>query len=125
MIGSIFNRMAIHHQQMPDDLVRLYRQQACEPGALTAMLNYYRAALRGGGAIRQQRLGYPTIHVPTLVLWGLQDRALVAQNLNGLSVFSTNLKVVRFPDAGHFVHEDKPEEVTRELLIWLRNHSRS
>ncbi len=119
VIGKIFSHMAIHREQMPDDFIRSYRRQACEPGALTAMVNYYRAALRGGGAMRQRRLGYPTVAVPTLVIWGLQDQALVRQNLDGLNDFVTDLTVVKVADAGHFVHEDKPEQVTREVLTWL------
>jgi len=122
VIGEIFRRMA---EQMPDDLIQLYRRQACEPGALTAMLNYYRAALRGGGALRQRRLGYPTVPVPTLVIWGVQDQALVSQNLDGLNEFVDDLTVVRVADAGHFVHEDKPELVTREMLMWLQNHEQT
>ncbi len=121
VIGAILRHMAIHRQCMPDDLVRLYRQQACEPGALTAMVNYYRAALRGGGAFRQRQLGFPVITIPTLVVWGLQDHALVAQNLDGLSNCATDLTVVKVADAGHFVHEDKPEQVTREVLTWLHD----
>lgn len=119
VIGEIFERMAIHREQMPDDLVRLYRRQACEPRALTAMVNYYRAALRGGGALRQRRMGYPPVSAPTLMIWGLQDHALVRQNLDGLNDFVTDLTVVKVADAGHFVHEDKPEQVTREMLTWL------
>lgn len=119
VIGEIFVRMAIHSEQMPDDVVRLYRRQACKSGALTAMVNYYRAALRGGGAIRQRKLGYPPVPIPTLVIWGLQDHALVRQNLDGLNAFVTDLTVVKVPDAGHFVHEDKPEQITREMLTWL------
>lgn len=119
VIGEIFRRMA---EQMPDDLIQLYRRQACEPGALAAMLNYYRAALRGGGALRQRRLGYPTIHVPTLVIWGVQDQALVSQNLDGLDEFVDDLTVVTVADAGHFLHEDKPEQVTRDMLMWLQTH---
>jgi len=122
VIGEIFRRMA---EQMPDDLIQLYRRQACEPGALTAMLNYYRAALRGGWALRQRRLGYPPVPVPTLVIWGVQDQALVSQNLDGLHDFVDDLTVVTVTDAGHFVHEDKPEQVTREMLTWLQNHVRT
>lgn len=122
VIGEIFDRMA---EQMPDDLIQLYRRQACESGALTAMVNYYRAALRGGGALRQRRLGYPTVPVPTLVIWGIQDQALISQNLDGLNEYVTDLTVVRITDAGHFVHEDKPEQVTREMLTWLQHHVRT
>jgi pimeloyl-ACP methyl ester carboxylesterase len=117
--GEIFGRTVIYREQMPDDLVRLYRRQACKPGALTAMVNYYRAALRGGGAMHQRRMGYPTVAIPTLVIWGLQDHALVHQNLDGLNDFVTDLTVVKVADAGHFVHEDKPEQVTREMLTRL------
>jgi pimeloyl-ACP methyl ester carboxylesterase len=124
VIGAIFERMAIHREQISDDLVRLYRRQACEPGALTAMVNYYRAAFRGGGAMHQRSMGYPPVRVPTLVIWGLQDHALVDQNLDGLNDFVDDLTVVRIADAGHFVHEDKPEQVTREMLTWLRNQVR-
>jgi epoxide hydrolase 4 len=119
VIGQIFERMATDRNEMPSDVVESYRKQAYEPGALTAMVNYYRAAFRGGGGIRQRRLGYPKIDIPSLVIWGLQDHALVAQNLNGLSEFVTDLTVVRMADAGHFVHEDDPEQVTHELLAWL------
>ncbi len=122
VIGQIFAHMAIHREHMPNDLVQLYRRQACEPGALAAMVNYYRAAVRGGWAMRQRRLGYPTISIPTLVIWGLQDHALVHQNLDGLNDFASDLTVVKIADAGHFVHEDKPEQVTREMLIWLQHH---
>jgi pimeloyl-ACP methyl ester carboxylesterase len=122
VIETIFTRMAIDRRHMPDDLVRLYRRQACEPGALTAMVNYYRAAMRGGGAVRQRKLGYPRIASPTLVIWGLQDHALVAQSLDGLDNLVDDLTVVKVADAGHFVHEDKPDYVTQELLTWLQNH---
>ncbi len=120
IIGQIFERMALDREQMPSNVVELYRKLACEPGALTAMVNYYRAALRGGGGMRQRKLGYPKIGIPSLVLWGLQDQALVAQNLDGLTEFVDDLTVVTMADAGHFVHEDKPARVTDKVVTWLR-----
>jgi len=119
VIGKIFERMAIHHEYMPEYIVQIYRQQACAPDALTAMLNYYRSALRGGGALRQRALGYPTIAIPTLVLWGLQDHALGSHNLDELNRVVSNLTIVTLPDAGHFVHEDEPDRVNHEMVTWL------
>lgn len=84
------------------------------------MLNYYRAALRGGGVLRQRKLGYPVIDIPTLVIWGVNDLALVRQNLDGLEALVTNLRIVTMDEAGHFVHEDEPDRVTQELLRWLQ-----
>ncbi len=124
IIAKIFERMAIHRAHMPDRIVERYRLQACAPGALTAMLNYYRAALRGGGALRQRRLGYPTIAIPTLVLWGRQDHALGVHNLDGLPRMVSNLTVISLREAGHFVHEDEPDRVNHAIVSWLHKGQR-
>lgn len=121
IIGQIFHRMAMDRTHMPENIVAVYRKQACEPGAMTAMIHYYRAALRGGGGLRQRKLGYPRIECPTLVIWGLHDQALVAQNLDGLNVYVRDLTVITMADAGHFVHEDQPHQVTGHLLSWLED----
>ena len=123
-IGAIFERMRVHPEYLPDEIVRLYRRQACAPGALTAMLNYYRAALRGGGAVRQRKLGYPAINAPTLVIWGLQDQALAPENLDGLETLVADLTIVKLDTAGHFVHQDDPQRVTHEIISWLQRRPR-
>lgn len=120
MIDVIFNRMRTVPDPLPDDTLFRYRRQAGEPGALTAMLNYYRAAIRGGGAARQRCLGYPPIDLPTLVIWGLQDLALTKQNLDGLDGFVTDLTVLTLDQSGHFVHQDEPQRVMSEILGWLQ-----
>lgn len=119
LIGMIFDIMRAHPDSIPDHIIQCYRRQAAEPGALTAMLNYYRAALLGGGALRQRRLGYPAIRIPTLVIWGLQDQALARQNLDGLDTYVPDITVIPFTHAGHFVHEDEPARVTGNILSWL------
>jgi pimeloyl-ACP methyl ester carboxylesterase len=124
MIGAIFDRMRMQPECLPNDIVRLYRQQANERGALTAMLNYYRAALCGGGAARQRMLGYPIIAVPTLVIWGLRDQALARENLEGLDQLVIDLTIVRMDHAGHFVHQDDPQQVTQEIITWLQRQAR-
>ena len=50
---------------------------ARQPGALRAMVNYYRALVRGGGMKRQKEArAIPPIETPTLMIWGEQDLAL-------------------------------------------------
>jgi len=56
--------------QFPDEVVGVYARNAAQPGALTAMINYYRALVRGGGARRQSQQGFPVISTPTLMVWG-------------------------------------------------------
>ena len=120
LIGAIFERMRMNSEYLSNDIVRRYRQQASQRGALSAMLNYYRAAIRGGGAARQRAQGYSPIDLPTLVIWGLRDQALTKHNLNGLDKLVPDLTVVTLEKSGHFVHQDEPRRVTDEILGWLR-----
>jgi len=118
-VGRAFLNMAVHKENFPDEVLEVYRRAAREPRALTAMVNYYRAAFSGGGARRQRSLGYPKIDVPTLIVWGEQDTALGVETLDGTSEYVSNLTVRRLPNASHWVQQDAPEEVNALLKEWL------
>ena len=49
-----------------------------------------------------------TVKVPTLVIWGERDEALLTGNLNGLESFVPDLTVKRISDASHWVIHEKP-----------------
>jgi pimeloyl-ACP methyl ester carboxylesterase len=83
------------------------------------MLAYYRALLRGGGAERQRRLGFPVIETPTLMLWGEQDLALTKQTTFGTDRFVKDLTLRYLPQASHFVQQDACAEVNEMLEAWL------
>jgi len=68
--------MAVNKEQFPEDVLEVYRRAARKPGALRAMVNYYRALVRGGGMKRMKEQGYPPVETPTLMIWGEQDAAL-------------------------------------------------
>jgi pimeloyl-ACP methyl ester carboxylesterase len=99
----------------PED-VRRYVEAFSVPGALTAALNWYRAALR-----------YPSrpadderpIRVPTLLIWGERDRYLGPDLSRGLGRWVKDLRVERF-DASHWVQADEPDRVNRLMLDFLR-----
>lgn len=48
------------------------------------------------------------VRVPTLVIWGEQDTALLPGNLDGLENYVPNLTLRRIPDAGHWVVHEQP-----------------
>ncbi|HXZ85489.1 MAG TPA: alpha/beta hydrolase [Myxococcota bacterium] len=121
MIGRAFSDMAVHKERFPEELLDVYRRAALAPGALTAMVNYYRAIVSGGGARRQRSLGYPKIDVPTLVIWGERDTALGVETLEGTDEFVTQLTLHRLPDASHWVQQDAPDEVNALLVQWSRS----
>jgi epoxide hydrolase 4 len=91
-----------------------YARAWSEPGALTAMVNWYRA-LR-----HFQAKGRARVAVPTLLLWGVRDRFLEA----GLAEESLDLcdqgRLHRFNEATHWLHLEQPDSVNRELIGFLR-----
>jgi pimeloyl-ACP methyl ester carboxylesterase len=112
-------RYGFEHDARPgaftsDDIAR-YVEAWSQPGAVTAMLNYYRAAFRQSPRRADSRIGQIT--APTLVIWGEQDRYLGVELAEPDRADVPNLEgVVRIPDATHWVHHDQPERVS-ELLI--------
>jgi pimeloyl-ACP methyl ester carboxylesterase len=103
-----------------------YQKAWAQPGAVTAMLNYYRAANMGpptkpGETARSFETGItdPIVKVPTLVVWGEQDPHLLPSNLDGLDALVPELVVRRVPDAGHWMVTEQPEIVARHMRGYL------
>jgi pimeloyl-ACP methyl ester carboxylesterase len=96
-----------------------YLEAWAQPGAITGGLNYYRAAKVGPpseqGGQANGNFGTDTavltVMVPTLVIWGEKDQALLTGNLEGLDRFVPELTVKRIPDGSHWVIHEKPELV--------------
>ena len=99
--------------------MRVYKEAAAVPGALTAMLNYYRALVRGGGLKRMIARGFPVIETPTLLVWGEQDPILPPAILDDANLWVTDLTVRFIPNAGHWVQHVAPETVNSILEAWL------
>ena len=110
---------AANPENFPDEALEVFRAAAAQPGALTAMLNYYRALLRGGGLRRQRKLGTPLIEVPTLLIWGENDMALGKETTRGTERLVKELTLRTLPGISHFVQQDAPEAVNEILEAWL------
>ncbi len=94
--------------------VAVYREAWSRPGALTAMVNYYRAIPRH----RPPRM--ETVRAPTLLLWGMRDPHLRPQLSEGLEEWVPDLRVVRLQDASHWVPADAPDVVNERITGFLR-----
>jgi pimeloyl-ACP methyl ester carboxylesterase len=95
------------------DLER-YAQAWSQPGALTGMVNYYRAALRRSPPAAMAELA--PIQTETLVIWGMRDRHLGSELAEPLPRWVPNVRVERLPDATHWVQHDAPEQVNQLLI---------
>jgi pimeloyl-ACP methyl ester carboxylesterase len=59
------------------------------------------------------------VRVPTLVVWGMKDAALLPIQLDGLDQLVEHLTIVRLPEAGHFAPWEAPDEVSAALGPFL------
>ena len=112
--------------RIPPEEKQAYLDQWGRPGALTAMLNWYRASEivvpkpgEDADAPLWTKLAFPSIIVPTLVIWGLKDKALLPVQLDGLHLLIDDLRLVPVPDAGHFVPWEKPEPVIAAIRDFM------
>jgi len=104
LVAGVFDR---------SDLGR-YAAAWAGPGALTAMLNYYRALGRTGVGVTRR-----PILAPTLVIWSDRDRYLGRELAEPDPDLVPNARVERI-DASHWVQSEQPERVNELLLGFLR-----
>ncbi|WP_346294667.1 alpha/beta fold hydrolase [Rhodopseudomonas sp. P1] len=106
-----------HSHKIPAEQLEIYRRNILQPGAATAMLNYYRANFSGlaGGAGSN-----PVITVPTLMIWGKDDLALDIALTEGNEQFVEDFTLHKLPRASHWVQQDAPDEVNATIAEWAR-----
>ena len=112
--------------QISEEERRQYIGDWSQPGAFSAMLNWYR-----GSKVVVPPPGvtvplpdwllraFPKVKVPTLVIWGMQDKALLPVQLDGLEALIDDVTVVRLPDAGHFAPWEASDQVASALGPFL------
>jgi len=101
-----------------DEDVARHKAALARPGALTAMLDYYRAL---PAALREvRRAARVPVVSPTLVLWGERDRYLSNRLLDGLGRWVPDLTVHRYPAATHWVVAEEPDDVSDRIAAFAR-----
>jgi pimeloyl-ACP methyl ester carboxylesterase len=116
--------------EMTDEKRQKYIDAWSQPGALTGSLNYYRASPLyppTSKSVEEQIssiLNLPkemfAVKVPTLVIWGEEDRALLTGNLDGLEDYTEDLTVKRIPDGTHWVIHEQPELVNSLIRDFIK-----
>lgn len=119
VIGEMFRSTSVNAAMFPAEVTEVYRRNASAPGALTAMLNYYRALVRGRKRIAAR--GMPVIEVPTLLIWGEEDVALGKETTYGTDRYVSDLRIRYLPRVSHWVQQEAPEAVNAMLEAFLRD----
>ncbi|NNM70802.1 alpha/beta fold hydrolase [Enterovirga aerilata] len=93
--------------------LELYREAWARPGALAAMLNWYRALV-------QRRLPPAgRIRVPTRILWGRRDVALAPGLAEASLAMCDEGRIVWFDDATHWVLHEEPQAIAAEMVSFF------
>lgn len=117
-----YARLLASFADLPETERKALVEAWSQPGALTGGLNYYRASALyppsdadPGAKKLQLKPEDFVVRVPTLVLWGERDTALLPGCLEGLEQVVPGVKIVRVPDATHWVAREQTALVIREI----------
>ncbi len=101
-----------------------------QQGAMSAMLNWYRASPvivpePGDDVTNAPILQYPdealTVRMPHLVLWGEEDEALMPACLDGLERFAGDIEIRRVSSSGHWILHEQPQFVAEVVGSFLQD----
>jgi pimeloyl-ACP methyl ester carboxylesterase len=115
-IRGAFYDMAVDKTHFTADVLDRYARDAQRPGAMTGMINWYRAAFRLQGKLAGP---WPMIETPTLIIWGEEDSVLGVELLDGTDAHVRDLTIKRLPGVSHWVQQEAPEKVNPILKGWL------
>jgi epoxide hydrolase 4 len=101
------------HTFTNEDILK-YKDAWSHSGAMTAMINWYRAVRYRTKLPKEMQ-----IKVPTLMMWGVKDVALTYRMARPSIDHCENGKLIFFPDATHWVQHDATEEVNHYLIDFL------
>lgn len=117
-IGEAFRGMAIDKGRFPDSVLDEYRRNALIPGAMTAMINYYRANFRNSDA-QSSWANPPILQTPTLMIWGEEDAALGKELTYGTEALVRDFTLRYLPQVSHWVQQEAPETVNAMIRAWI------
>ncbi len=118
-IGDAFRDMAVHKDKFPDEVLEVYRQNAQQPGALKAMINYYRALFQKHLSVSERQQLGKVLETPTLMIWGEEDTALGKELTYGTEELVRDLTLRYLPGVSHWVQQEAPDKVNAIMETWL------
>jgi len=120
-----FKNMLAHWAQDPDvfdDDLEVWVDNFLEPGNLQGGFNWYSAVYPLRVAMMKGEAPLvPAIDTPTCVRWGENEPFMKVEYADRLGDYFTNLDFKSVPDAGHFVHYQKPAFAEREIRAFFNS----
>jgi pimeloyl-ACP methyl ester carboxylesterase len=119
-VKGLFQDQAIRKGAFTTRDTEIYQAALAKPGVLSAALSYYRQILSPRAWPAWGRSPEP-ITAPTLVLWGEEDGFLSQKLIEGIEpLIKAPFRLKLLPHCGHWVQQEVPQTVNRELLDFFR-----
>ena len=117
-VNLFFRLGAVNRNAYSSYDLHLLAASMSQPGALTAMLNYYRAVFRHkpAGITRVTK-------TPTLIIWGEDDVVLGKSLTYGIGQWVPNVQIHYVPNCGHWVQNEAADKANSAMLAFLQPHS--
>ncbi len=121
-VHNLFQTQAVRKGAFSKEEIAVYQAALEKPGVLSAALSYYRQLLTPWNWVRAWGKQPQAVTVPTLILWGEDDSFLCPNHTTGLEqLIHAPYRLVSIPDCGHWVQQEAPQTVNREILNFLRS----
>jgi len=106
-----------------EEVLSRYVEAWSQPGAITGMVNWYRAGLLLTlfNPLGKRNRAPRKIDVPTLLLWGVKDRFLGKEMAQPSIDRCANGQLIFLEEASHWLQHEEPGKVNRLLLDFLRS----
>ncbi len=117
-IADMFLTTTSNQSRFPTDVREVYRRNAAQPGALTAMINFYRGLLRGKRSRPRVDPRTP-ITAPTLMIWGEDDVALDKSTTLTTGEYVTDFTIRYLPGVSHWVQQEQPDAVNDMIRAFI------
>lgn len=120
-VNEVFRGQAVRKGAFTGKEQQIYQEALSRPGVISSALNYYRQLLSPTNGLAWWEQKKQSITVPTLVLWGQEDPLWGKKLLDGLEkLVSAPFELKVIPDCGHWIQQEVPQIVNRELIKFFR-----
>lgn len=116
-IKEAFSGMAVDKTAFSQADLNAYRDAAAKPGALTAMVNYYRGIF--SSLFQNEPQEWQILDIPTLTIWGEEDTALGKELTYGTEAYVKDWQIKYIPHCSHWVQQEQPALVNSYLRQFL------
>jgi epoxide hydrolase 4 len=115
VLAKMLTQTSISSDTFPPEAIAAYREAAAKPGAIAAMLSYYRNLFQSSSFKKD----WGIIQSPTLLIWGENDVALGKELTLGTQAYVRDLQIRYIPNCSHWVQQERPQLVNQYMREWL------